>query len=79
MLQLLPSLLAIDVFLFVMDAIVESFFFTFVLPHVGQTTLSMAVLRTSFSNGSWHSGQSNSKMGMIFRLCVFVEHGCAFT
>lgn len=71
-LQLL-SLLASDDDPFVLDANVESFFFTLALPHVGQTTFSVEVARTSFSNGSWHSGQSNSKMGMFFRLCFLMS------
>ena len=47
----------------VLDAKDESFFFTFLLPHVGQTTLSVEKLRTSFSNGLPQLSQSNSKIG----------------
>lgn len=50
----------------VLAAKVDSFFFTFGLPHVGQMTFSDDVLRTSFSNGSPQSAQSNSKIGIRY-------------
>jgi hypothetical protein len=51
----------------------DNFFLTFVLPQVGQITFSADVLRTSFSNGSPQSVQSNSKIGMFLYLGVI---GC---
>ena len=49
-----------------LEANVEIFFLTWLLPHSGQAISSiMYELRTSSSNGSWHSLHSNSKMGIL--------------
>jgi len=49
----------------IFEANVEIFFFTSVLPQVGQITPSTALeLRTSSSNGLPHSLHTNSNIGM---------------
>lgn len=48
-----------------LEAKVEIFFFTSLLPQLGQTTVSTALeLRTSSSNGLPHSLHTNSNIGM---------------
>lgn len=68
MLQLSPALLEDALLPVLREAKADIFFFTLTLPHTGQTTFSVEFMRTSFSNDSRHSGQSNSKIGMLFHL-----------
>jgi hypothetical protein len=67
-LQLSPALLEDALLPALRDAKLDIFFFTLTLPHTGQTTFSVELMRTSFSKDSRHSGQSNSKIGMLFHL-----------
>jgi hypothetical protein len=52
------------------EANVDIFFFTLLLPQVGQTTSSILLrLNTRSSKFSLHSVQTNSKMGILYS-CV---------
>lgn len=57
------------------EAKVESFLWTWLLPQLGQTmSESRVLLRTSFSNGSSQSSQTNSNKGMVNSPSVFGLH-----
>jgi hypothetical protein len=48
-----------------LDAKVDIFFFTWLLPHTGQRTPDISVPKTRSSNGLSQSLQTNSNIGMV--------------